>query len=44
MSDREPLVEDISIFATVSASDNMEKESNFELIYLFQTEAQSCYG
>jgi hypothetical protein len=22
----------------------MEKESNFELIYLFQTEAQSCYG
>jgi hypothetical protein len=42
--EREPLVEDSSMFATVSASDNMEKESNFELIYLFQTEAQSCYG
>ena len=42
--EREPLVEDSSIFATVSASDNMEKESNFELIYLFQTETQSCYG
>lgn len=22
----------------------MEKESNFEIIYLFQTKAQSCYG
>jgi hypothetical protein len=41
--EREPLVENSSMFATLSALDNIEKEINFEIIYLFQTKAKSCY-
>lgn len=45
--DREPLVRDYSTDKTLQALDNIEKEkdvNDFELIYLFQTKAQSCYG
>ncbi|KAK3087821.1 hypothetical protein FSP39_011070 [Pinctada imbricata] len=42
--EREPLMEDKSIDETLSALDEIEKDSPFELIYLFQTKAKLCYG
>ena len=42
--EREPLIESTATDETLSALEDAEKDTPFELIYLFQTKAQSCYG
>lgn len=42
--EKEPLIEGIETESTLNALDEMDQESPFELIYMFQTKAQSCYG
>lgn len=42
--EREPLVADESTAETLAALENMESVHDFELVYLFLTKAQICYG
>lgn len=42
--ERESLIEGIETESTLNALDEMDQESPFELIYMFQTKAQLCYG
>lgn len=42
--EREPLIADQSTAETLAALENMESVHDFELVYLFQTKAQMCYG
>lgn len=41
---RKPLIADQSTAETLAALENMESVHDFELVYLFQTKAQMCYG